>query len=73
MGVIIAPRNPSFCDTASVAPPIYIRDFSNDCTILAKSFISSFEISKLNPICAFFAPCQFISLSILFTSFEAAF
>ena len=45
-------------------------EFSNDFIILIISFMSSFEINKVNPFCAPTAPFLLIFLSNLFIGFE---
>ena len=55
---------------ASVTPSINTPRSSNDFMILIISFISSFEINKVNPFPAFTAPFPLIFLSILFIAFE---
>ena len=59
------------CFTVSVIPSINTFESSNDFMILIISFISSFEISKVNPFPALTAPFPLIFLSNLFIAFEA--
>ena len=49
--------------TVSVPPSINTPESSNDFIILIISFISSFEINKVNPFPALTAPFVFILLS----------
>ena len=66
-GVIIAPRNPLSCFfiswfTVSVAPSINSLDFSSASTVFIISFISSFEMNKVNPFPALSVPLSLIFL-----------
>ena len=70
-----APRNPPSCFfiscfTVSVTPSINTPESSNDIITLIKSYISSFEISKINPFPALAAHFPLNLLSNLFISFE---
>ena len=56
--------------TISVPPSINTPESSNDFIILIISFISSFEINKVNPFPALTAPFVFILLSDLFMALE---
>ena len=58
------------CFTISVIPSIDTFESSNDFMILIKSFISSFEINKVNLFPGFIAPFTLIFFSILFIAFE---
>ena len=54
IGAIITPRNPPFCFyiscfTVSVTPSVNRLGFSSNFTILIISFITSFEMNKMNP------------------------
>ena len=69
------PRNPlSYffisCFTVSVTPSINTPESSYDFMILIISFISSFEVNKVNPFPALTAPFRLIFLSSLFIAFE---
>ena len=57
--------------TVSVTPPINTPESSNDFVILIISFISSFQINKVNPFPALTPPFPLIFLSNLFIAFEA--
>ena len=59
------------CFTASVTQSINTLESSNDFKILIISFISSFEIEKVNPFPALRAPFPLISLLNLYIEFEA--
>ena len=59
------------CFTVSVTPSIFTHESSKDFMILMISFISSFEIIKLNPFLGLVAPFPLIFLSILLMAFEA--
>ena len=66
-----APRNPPSlffisCFTVSVTQSINTPESSNDFIILIISFISSFEINKINPLPALPAPFPLIFQSNLF-------
>ena len=70
-----APRNPPSCFfiscfTVSVTPSINTPESSNDFMILIISFISSFEVSKVNPFPALTVSFPLIFLSNLFITFE---
>ena len=74
-GVGKAPRNPSssfFTSyfTVSVTPSINTPESSNDFMILIISFISSFEINKLNRLPTLTAPLPLIFLLNLFVAFK---
>ena len=58
------------CFTVSVTPSIGTPESSNDFVILILSFISLFEINKVNPFPALTAPFPHIFLSNLFIAFE---
>ena len=69
-------RNPSSCFfipcfSVSVTPSINTPEWSNDFMILIISFISSFEINKVNLIPALADPFPLIFLSKIFIAFEA--
>ena len=69
IGAIIAGRNPLSCFfiscfTISLAPSINRPDFSSDSTILIISYISSFEINKVNVLPALTDPCPAIFFQI---------
>ena len=57
--------------TVSLIPSINTFEFSNDFLILIISFISSFEINKVNPFLALTIRFPLIFLSSLFIAFEA--
>ena len=70
-----APRNsPSCffisCFTVLVPPSINTPEFSYDFIILLISFISSFEINKVNPFPVLTVPFPLIFLSNVFIAFE---
>ena len=58
------------CFTVSVNPSINTPESSNDFVIFIISFISSFEINKVNPFPALTAPFPLIFLSNLFIALE---
>ena len=58
------------CFTVSVTSSINMLESSSDFMILMISFISSFEINKVNPLPALTAPFPLIFLSNLFIAFE---
>ena len=58
------------CFTVSVTPSVNTLESSNGFMILIISFISSFEIKKVNPFPALTAPFPLIFLSNLFIAFE---
>ena len=58
------------CFTVSVIPSIHSFESSNDFMILIASFISSFEMNKVNSFPAHTAPFLFIFLSNLLIPFE---
>ena len=58
------------CFTVSVTPLINTPESSNYFMILIISFISSFEIDKVNPFTVLRAPFPLIFLSNLFVAFE---
>ena len=60
------------CFTASVTPSITTTEFSNNCTILIISALSSFEMNKVNPCPAFTTPFPLL-LSDLYIALEAAY
>ena len=71
-----AARNPPSwffisCFTVSVTPSINTSEPSNDFMILISSFVSSFEVNKVNPFLALKAPFPLIFLSSLFIEFQA--
>ena len=73
-----APRNrPSCffisCFTVSITPSINTPESSNNFIILVISFISSFEISKVNPLFTLTDPFPLIFLSNLFITLEVKF
>ena len=59
------------CFTVSVIPSVNTFDSSNDFMVLVISFISSFEINKVNPFPTLTAPFPLIFHSNLFIAFEA--
>ena len=59
------------CFTVSLIPSINTFEYSSDFMILIISFISSFEINKVNPFSVLTAPFPFMFLSTLFIAFEA--
>ena len=59
------------CFTVSVTPSINTSKSSNDFIILIISFISLFEINKVNPFPALTTPFPLTFLSNLFIAFEA--
>ena len=68
-GAIIVPSNPPSyffisCFTVSFAPSINKPDFSSDSTILVISFISSFEMNKVNILIGLKMPFPLIYLFI---------
>ena len=68
-GAIIVPSNPPSyffisCFTVSFAPSINKPDFSSDSTILVISFISSFEMNKVNIFIGLKIPFPLIYLFI---------
>ena len=58
------------CFAVLVTPSINTPEYSNDFMILIISFISLFEINKVNPFPAMTAPFPLIFLSYLFIAFE---
>ena len=58
------------CFTVSVTPSTNTLESSNDYIILIISFISSFEINKVNPFPVLTAPFPLIFLSSLIIAFE---
>ena len=57
--------------TVSVTPSINTSEFSNDCIILIISFISSFQINKVNHFPALTALFPLLIFGNLFIAFEA--
>ena len=59
--------------TISVAPSINTFDFSSDFMILIISFISLFEMNKVNPFPTLTAPFPLIFIPSLCITFEVVF
>ena len=59
------------CSTVSVTPSMNTAESTNDFMILIISFISLFEINKVNPFPAPSAPFPLIFLLNLFIAFKA--
>ena len=69
------PRNSPSCSyilyfAVSVGPSIHTPESPNDFMILIKSFISSFEINKVNPFPVLTARFPFFFLLNLFIAFK---
>ena len=70
-GRYLAPCFCISCFTVSVIPSINTFESSNDFMVLMISFISSFEINKVNHFPALTAPFPLVFFSSSFITFEA--